>query len=210
MEAPLAKMATDEIGFPEQALSMEGVFQNIAEYTNVSDLVSLAHTNLTQCIELSVDDSGTGSATQFQSSFVTEVSFKSRVCQAVVRNAVRYCAQTARLHVIPAMRLAAGRGVVMICFCVSAACPGLAANAAAVMTRLADIAKLASRRLIFPTLSVTNAKCPVAILALTTTKTFTIILAGSVPIALPSTPIAPYVPMFGTSTTRLVPSSMLR
>jgi hypothetical protein len=47
---------------------------------------------------------------------------------------------------------------------------------------------------------VTNAKCPVAILALTTTKTFTIILAGSVPIALPSTLItvrsafATYVP----------------
>jgi hypothetical protein len=89
MEAPLAKMATDEIGFPEQALSMEGVFQNIAEYTNVSDLVSLAHTNLTQCIELSVDDSGTGSATHFQPSLVTEVSFKSRVCQAAVRNVVR-------------------------------------------------------------------------------------------------------------------------
>ena len=56
---------------------------------------------------------------------------------------------------------------------------------------VADIAKLASRRVIFPTLSVINAKCPVAMCALT----MTIIasrsaLAGSFPNVLPSTLIA--------------------
>jgi hypothetical protein len=139
--------------------------------------------------------------------FVSEVSFKSKVGQFIVRNVVPCCAHTALLYVKPAMRLAAGGVIVvmaMIRLCVSAASPGLVANTKTMRTSLVlivmvgpDIAKLARSSVIFPTVlsAVTNVKHPVATFALalavstTTTLTISVVssaLARSVPIVMPS------------------------